>query len=69
MVKVNTSGVPSGTVTFHTDRGRVHRDVLSWEGSGSMEWSTSVKESAFVRVEVRHPTGRMAAITNPIILT
>ena len=69
VVKMKTSGVPSGTVTFHTDRGRVHRDVLPCEGSGSMEWSTSVKESAFVRVEVRHPTGHMAAITNPIILT
>jgi hypothetical protein len=34
-----------------------------------MEWPTNAKESAYVRVEVRHPTGRMAALTNPIILT
>ena len=68
VVTVKISGVPSGTVTFHTDRGRAHRDVLPREGSGSMEWSTSATESAYVRVEVRHPTGRMAALTNPIIL-
>lgn len=66
---VTISGVPSGTVTFHTDRGRVHRDMLPLEGSGSVEWSTSARDSAYVRVEVRHPTGRMAALANPIVLT
>ncbi len=34
-----------------------------------MEWSTNAEESAYARVELRHPTGRMAALTNPIILT
>lgn len=69
VVTVEISGVPSGAVTFHTDRGRAHRDVLTREGSGSIEWSTNAKESAYVRLEVRHPTGRMAALANPIILT
>jgi hypothetical protein len=69
VVAVKVSGVPSGTVTFHTDRGRVHRDALPRDGSGSVEWSTSAEESAYVRVEIRHPTNRMAALTNPIILT
>jgi hypothetical protein len=64
---VKVSGVPSGTVTFHTDRGRVHRDVLG-DGPGTMAWSTNAKASPFVRVEVRHPTGHMAALTNPIVL-
>jgi PHP domain len=69
VVRVTISGVPSGTVTFHTDRGRIYHDVLPREGSGSMEWSTSMRESAFVRVEVRHSAGHMAALTNPILLT
>jgi hypothetical protein len=66
-VRVRTCGVPSGTVSFHTDRGRAHRE--SWPGdSGALEWCTNAEESAFVRVEVRHPGGRMAALSNPIIL-
>jgi hypothetical protein len=28
----------------------------------------SAQESTFVRVEVRHPGGRMAALANPIII-
>jgi hypothetical protein len=68
VVRVKVSGVPSGTVSFHTERGRVYRDVLPREGSGKVEWCTNVEESAFVRVEMRHPTGHMAALTNPIIL-
>ncbi|GAA4605599.1 CehA/McbA family metallohydrolase [Actinoplanes octamycinicus] len=65
---VQVSGVPSGTVTFHTDRGVPHRHILPGTGSGSADWLTSAGESAFVRIEVRHPSGRMAALTNPIIL-
>jgi hypothetical protein len=62
-------GVPSGTVSFHTDQGTVHRESLPGNGSGAVEWGTNAEESAFVRLEVRHPDGRMAALTNPIILT
>jgi hypothetical protein len=29
---------------------------------------TSVEETSFIRVEVRHPTSRIAALTNPITL-
>jgi len=36
---------------------------------GTVEWRTSRDESEFVRIEVRHPAGHMAALTNPIILT
>jgi hypothetical protein len=68
VAQVEVTGVPSGTVDFHTDRGRVHRDVLPHEGAGRIEWRTSVKETMFIRVEVRHPTGHMAAMTNPIIM-
>jgi len=68
VVRVEVCGVPSGTVSFHTDRGMVHRELLPNDGSGSIEWRTSAEESAFVRIEVRHPGGHMAALTNPVIL-
>jgi hypothetical protein len=69
VVGVEVCGVPSGTVSFHTDRGTVHRESLPDHGSGTVEWRTSAEESAFVRIEVRHPGGHMAALTNPVILT
>jgi hypothetical protein len=62
-------GVPSGTVSVHTDRGVVHCESLPAEGTATIEWRTSAQESAFVRVEVRDPEGQMAALTNPIILS
>jgi hypothetical protein len=61
-------GVPAGTVSIHTDLGEVHRQVLGVVGSGIVRWSIRADESSFVRAEVRHPNGAMAAITNPIIV-
>ncbi|MEV4390675.1 CehA/McbA family metallohydrolase [Nonomuraea sp. NPDC049607] len=69
VVRVDVRGVPSGTVSFHTDRGTVHRAALPGNGSGVLEWQTNAEESAFVRLEVRHPDEHMAALTNPIILS
>jgi predicted metal-dependent phosphoesterase TrpH len=69
LVRTVVSGVPSGTVSFHTDRGAVHRESLPTEGPGTIEWRTSAEESGFVRVEVRQPGQQMAALTNPIILS
>jgi hypothetical protein len=68
LVRVDVRGVSTGTVSFHTDRGEVHRESLRGGGSGAVEWHTSAAESAFVRVEVRHAGGHMAALSNPIIL-
>ncbi len=68
VICVEVGGVPSGTVSFHTDRGTVHRGVLTATGSGAVEWSTTAEESAFVRIEVRHPDGQMAALSNPVTL-
>lgn len=67
-VLVEVRGVPSGVVSFHTDRGKVHRETLPNNGSGVLEWRTSAEESMFVRIQVRHPHGNMAALSNPIIL-
>lgn len=68
VAQLRVSGVPEGTVTFHTGEGAVHRAVLPAAGSAEVPWRTSAAESAFVRVEVRRPGGRMAALSNPIIL-
>jgi hypothetical protein len=67
-VRVDIRGVPSGTVSFHTDRGTVHRQSLPDDGVGSIEWRTTAEDSSFVRIEVRHLRGHMAAVTNPVVL-
>ncbi|SCG55615.1 CehA/McbA family metallohydrolase [Micromonospora halophytica] len=69
VVRVRVAGVPSGIVSLHTERGVVCREELPADGSGAVEWSTSAEESGYVRVEVRHPDGRMAALSNPVIAT
>jgi hypothetical protein len=68
VVRAGVRGVPSGSLSLHTDRGTVHRESLPTDGSGVVQWRTSAQDSAFVRIEVRHPGGRMAALTNPVIL-
>lgn len=68
VVRAVVSGVPSGTVSFHTDQGTVRRESLPADGPGTIEWRTSAEESGFVRVEVRHLAQQMAALTNPVIL-
>jgi hypothetical protein len=68
VANVVVRGVPSGTVSFHTEQGRAHRASLPDTGSGAAACHVSAVDSAFVRVEVRHPDGRMAALSNPIIL-
>jgi hypothetical protein len=69
VIRAVVGGVPSGTVSFHTDRGSVHRESLPATGPGTIEWRTSAEESAFIRVEVRRPGQQMAALTNPVILS
>lgn len=67
-VQAAVRGVPVGTVSLHTDRGKVHRASLAGDGAGVVQWDTRAEDSAFVRIEVRHPNGHVAALTNPIIL-
>jgi len=68
VARVGVRGVPSGVVSFHTGRGKVHVASLPGAGVGAVEWRTGGAEPAFVRVEVRHPGGDMAALTNPVVL-
>ena len=63
VARVEVDGVPDAVVSFHTERGRAHS-----ERAHEIEWPTTAGESGFIRIEVRHPGGAMAALTNPIIL-
>lgn len=69
VVRVDVTGVPAGSVSIHTGRGSVHRESLPDTQSAAVQWTTAANESAFVRVEVRHCNGAMAALSNPVILT
>lgn len=68
VARVQVRGVPAGLVSFHTQSGAVHTTALPGIGSTFAQWQTTASESGFIRVEVRHPEGSMAALTNPIIL-
>ncbi|MBR7836158.1 CehA/McbA family metallohydrolase [Actinospica durhamensis] len=68
VIRAQVRGVPGGTVTVHTERGLAHRATLPASGSDVVLWQTAAAESGFVRVEVRHADGQMAALSNPITL-
>jgi hypothetical protein len=67
VVRLAMRGLPAAVVSLHTERGRPYREPLP--ASGVVEWPAEAASSGFVRAEVRHPDGRMAALTNPVILT
>ncbi|MBC9714930.1 PHP domain-containing protein [Streptomyces sp. TRM66268-LWL] len=67
-VQAAARGVPEGTVSFHTDRGKVHQAPVPRGGTDPVRWDTTAKESMFVRIEVPHPSGDVAALTHPITL-
>ncbi|MET7971412.1 CehA/McbA family metallohydrolase [Micromonospora sp. NPDC005305] len=69
VARAEVRGVPSGIVSFHTVQGKMHSAPLPGTGAGAVQWHTNAEESAFIRIEVRHPEGHMAALSNPIILT
>lgn len=66
VARLGVRGVPSGSVSFHTEHGAVHRQSLPDTGSGTVEWRFSGADTGFVRVQVRRDDGTMAAITNPV---
>lgn len=68
VVRVEVRGVPSGTVSLHTERGPVHPEPLTRDSSGTVEWPTTPADTGFVRVEVREDGGTMAALSNPVLL-
>ncbi|BCY12049.1 PHP domain-containing protein [Actinoplanes sp. L3-i22] len=62
VVELRVTGVPAGEVTVHTECGPVLAVPISGE---PITWSGRAE---LVRVEIRHPSGHPAALTNPIIL-
>lgn len=69
VARLVVAGVPSGSVSFHTEQGVVHQQSLPANGSGTIEWSFSGVDTGFVRVQVRYSDGSMAAITNPVLVS
>ena len=67
VVRAEEDGVPSGKVSFHTEKGKAYRESLP-DRPGIVEWHSSAEDSAFIRIEVRDLKGRMAALSNPILL-
>ncbi len=65
-VRLKVTGVTGGTAVFITDQGPLFTTPVP--ADGRVEWHTSPARSAYVRAEVRHPSGAMAALTNPIWL-
>ncbi len=57
-----------GPSAFTPTEERSTRRPLPADGTGMVRWDTTEEHSAFVRIEVRHPNGDVAALTNPIIL-
>jgi hypothetical protein len=58
-VAVGTEGVAAGVIRLFTDEGQV------FEGpAGTATWRTTPHVSLYVRAEVRHLDGSMAAFTN-----
>jgi predicted metal-dependent phosphoesterase TrpH len=66
-VRLSLEGVPEGTASFHTERGSFPAST-DLSAARYLQWQTTAADAGFVRVQVRHPDGRMAAITNPIVL-
>jgi hypothetical protein len=50
-------------IRLFTDEGQVFEGPV-----GTATWRTTPRVSPYVRAEVRHPDGSMAALTNPIFL-
>lgn len=57
---IQVHGVPGATISVHTERGEVHETT---EPTARLSMAAGL-----ARVEVRHPDGTMAALTNPIFL-
>lgn len=66
-VHFQVRGMAGGAVRFHTDRGEALRETFSGPGH-TTTWGMNSDGARFVRCEVRHRDGSMAALTNPIVL-
>ena len=69
VARLEVRGVPSGTVSCHTEQGVAHQQPLPTNGSVTTEWRFPCADTGFVRVQVRYGDGSMAAITNPVLIS
>ncbi|CAN5574099.1 CehA/McbA family metallohydrolase [soil metagenome] len=54
-VKATVTGVPDAVVRIITDEGQLLQTRLPASGTGTVTWGTTPQQSAYVRLEVRHP--------------
>jgi hypothetical protein len=66
-VTLAVTGTAGATVRFITDQGVRVTATVPATGSGTVTWTTTPRNSAYVRAEVRRPD-TMVALTNPIFL-
>jgi predicted metal-dependent phosphoesterase TrpH len=64
-VALRVQGATGDTVSFHTDRGEAGGGTVD---SADATVTTRLATARWVRAEVRHPDGTMAALTDPIWL-
>ncbi|MFI9203521.1 CehA/McbA family metallohydrolase [Streptomyces sp. NPDC053048] len=65
--RLTVKGTPPGcTASVITDQGVLFTTAVP--ADGTVEWRTTPEQSTYVRAEVRHPSGAMAALTNPVFL-
>jgi hypothetical protein len=73
-VTLTVAGAPGGIVRLITDQGLRSSQPLPTDGPGTISWSTTPRNSRYVRAEVRRPQptpttpDTMVALTNPIFL-
>jgi hypothetical protein len=73
-VRLTVDGAPGAGVRLISDQGVRFTTVLPVTGPGVVTWSTTPRNSRYVRAEVRRPTptattlDTMVALTNPIFL-
>jgi hypothetical protein len=73
-VRLEVAGAPGATVRLITDQGQRVGAALPAAGAGTVSWTTTARNSSYVRAEVRRPQPAaptpesMVALTNPIFL-
>ncbi len=74
LVRLEVRGAPGNLVRLYTDHGQVLERRLAEEGPDVVTWTTTPRDSAFVRAEVRRwapapaTFEAMVALTNPVFL-
>jgi hypothetical protein len=71
-VRLQVRGAPGHLVRLHTDRGQVLERRLAEAGADVVDWTTTPRDAAYLRAEVRRPAtatvAPMVALTNPVFL-